>query len=308
MPRRDNELADHLSRLASSGGPVPAGTFEERLSRPSVEAADQDEGGVSRQGDTPQAALSEGGPVKVLPPGEHAVLATCSQEPSWIDEIRGYLKEAILPEDDAAAEKIARRARRSALVDGDLYRRGANGIFLKCISQEEGRDLLADVHGGECGSHASIRTLVGKAFRQGFYWPTALQDATELVRRCEACQFHAKQIHQPAQSLQTIPLSWPFAVWGLDILGPFPRALGGYEHLYVAIDKFTKWTEAEPVVKINKQSAIKFIRGLVSRFGVPNRIITDNGTQFTSDAFLEYCGDIGIQICFASVAHPRSNG
>jgi hypothetical protein len=67
-----------------------------------------------------------------------------------------------------------------------------------------------------------------------------LHDSSELVKACEACQFHAKQIHVPAQDLQTIPLSWPFAVWGLDILGPFPHALGGYRYLYVAIDKFTK--------------------------------------------------------------------
>ena len=60
------------------------------------------------------------------------------------------------------------------------------------------------------------------------------------MKACEACQFHAKQIHQPAQGLQTIPLSWPFAVCGLDILGPFPWANGGYLYLYVATDKFTK--------------------------------------------------------------------
>jgi hypothetical protein len=62
-----------------------------------------------------------------------------------------------------------------------------------------------------------------------------------MVKRCEACQFHAKQIHQPTHELQTIPLTWPFAVWGLDILGPFPRVQGGYRYLYIAIDKFTKW-------------------------------------------------------------------
>jgi hypothetical protein len=74
--------------------------------------------------------------------------------------------------------------------------------------------LLTEIHGGECGSHSSSRTLVGKAFRHGFYWPTALQDAAEMVKSCKACQFHAKQIHTPAQALQMIPPSWPFAVWG----------------------------------------------------------------------------------------------
>jgi transposase InsO family protein len=129
-----------------------------------------------------------------------------------------------------------------------------------------------------------------------------------MVKRCEACQFHAKQIHQPAQELQTNPLTWPFAVWGLDILGPFPRAQGSYRYLYVAIDKFTKWVEVEPVCTIPARSAVKFIRGLVCHFGVPNRIITDNGSQFTSGLFREYCASASIKIYFASVAYPRSNG
>ena len=63
----------------------------------------------------------------------------------------------------------------------------------------------------------SSRTLTGKVFRSGFYWPTVLQDAAAIVQSCDACQFRAKQIHQPTQGLQTIPLSWPFAVWGLPL-------------------------------------------------------------------------------------------
>jgi transposase InsO family protein len=97
-------------------------------------------------------------------------------------------------------------------------------------------------------------------------------------------------------------------VWGLDIVGPFPRAIRGYEFLYVAIDKFTKWPKATPVVKINKQSAVEFIKSIICRFGVPNRIITNNGSQFTSGAFQGYCEDLGIQICYASPAHLESNG
>src|SRR5664279_4291087 len=85
--------------------------------------------------------------------------------------------------------------------DNDLYRKRPNGVALRCVSAEEGRELLADIHHGDCGHHSSAHTLTGKAFRSGFYWPTALQDATELVRSCEACQFNAKKIHQLAQEL-----------------------------------------------------------------------------------------------------------
>jgi transposase InsO family protein len=147
-----------------------------------------------------------------------------------------------------------------------------------------------------------------KPFGMAFYWPTTLQDAIELIRRCKTCQFYAKQIHTPAQMMQMISPSWSFVMWGLDILGLFSRAFGGFGYLYVAVDKFTKWPEATPVVKINKQYAFKFIKLIFCRFGVSNRIITNNGSQFTSRVFQEYCEDLGIQIFYASIAHPESNG
>ncbi|XP_073353747.1 uncharacterized protein [Aegilops tauschii subsp. strangulata] len=102
---------------------------------------------------------------------------------------------------------MARQATAYCIQDGELYKKQPNDVSLRCISREQGIELLADIHGGNCGHHSLSRTLVSKAFRSGFYWPTALHDATELVKSCEACQFHAKQIHLPAQGLQTIPLS-----------------------------------------------------------------------------------------------------
>src|SRR5205809_1839529 len=112
----------------------------------------------------------------------------------------------------------------------------------------------------------------------------------------------------PAQELQTIPITWPFAVWGLDMVGPLQKAPGGYTHLFVAIDKFTKWIEAKPVATITAAKAKEFFQDTVVRFGVPNRIITDNSTQFTGSEFKDWCEEIGIKICYASVAHPQSNG
>ena len=78
--------------------------------------------------------------------------------------------------------------------------------------------------------------------------------------------------------------------------------------MYIAIDKFTKWPEVEAVRKVTAQSAVKFFKGLVCRFGVPNRVITDNDTQFTSRTFMQYIQDLGNKVYFASVAHPWSNG
>ena len=76
--------------------------------------------------------------------------------------------------------------------------------------------------------------------------PLAVADATRIVRTCQGCQFYARQTHLPAQALQTIPITWLFAVWGLDLVGPLQKAPEGYTHLLVAIDKFSKWIEVRP--------------------------------------------------------------
>src|SRR5881394_3799805 len=149
---------------------------------------------------------------------------------------------------------------------------------MRCISKEDGRRLLKEIHSGICGNHAASRTLVGKAYMQGFFWPTAVTDADELVGKCEGCQYFARQIHVLAQQLQTIPITWPFAVWGLDMVGPLQRAPGGYTHLFVAIDKFIKWIKAKPVATIIAAKVKEFFQDIMVRFGVPIRIITDNGT------------------------------
>jgi hypothetical protein len=87
---------------------------------------------------------------------------------------------------------------------------------------------LEEIHKGVCGNHASSRTLVSKAFRRAFYWPTTLGDAEELFRRCQWCQYFAKQQHVSAYKLVTIPPTRPFAYLGLDMIGPLPKALEGF--------------------------------------------------------------------------------
>jgi transposase InsO family protein len=148
---------------------------------------------------------------------------------------------------------------------------------------------------------------VGNAFLQGFYWPTAVADASEIVRTCEGCQFYARKSNLPAHALQAIPITWPFAVWGLDIVGPLRKAPGGFTHLLVAIDKFSKWVEVRPITNLRAEQAVTFFTDIVHRFGVPNSIITDNGSQFTGREFLEFCDKFHIRVDWAAVAHPQTN-
>jgi hypothetical protein len=74
-------------------------------------------------------------------------------------------------------------------------------VLMKCITQEAGIKLLEEIHSGTYDNHAASRTLVGKAFRVGFYWPSTVADAEKLVRHCDGCQFFVKHIHVPAHEI-----------------------------------------------------------------------------------------------------------
>jgi transposase InsO family protein len=133
-------------------------------------------------------------------------------------------------------------------------------------------------------------------------------DANEVVRTCEGCQFYACKTNLSAHALQTIPITWSLPVWGRDIVGPLRKAPGTYTHPLIVVDKFSKWIEAHPITNLRAEQTVSFFTNIIHRFGVPNSIITDNGSQFTCRKFLEFCDKHHIRLDWAVVAHPQTNG
>ena len=131
-------------------------------------------------------------------------------ESSWMDPIWGYLVEGTLASDPKEASKLRARSERFTVHRGTLYKRGFSTPILKCVGKEDTNYILREVHEGICGNNIGARTLVGKTLRQGYYWPTMLKDATELVRKCKACQEHAKISHLPSEPLMSVTSHWPF--------------------------------------------------------------------------------------------------
>jgi hypothetical protein len=168
--------------------------------------------------------------------------------------------------------------------------------------------ILEEIHKGICGNHASSCTLVSKAFQRAFYWPTALRDAEELVRRCQGCQYFTKQQHISAYKLVTKPPTLPFVCSGLDMIGPLPTALGGFNRVLVAIDKFTKWIMVKPVTCPKANRVLNFLDELVHLYELPHRIIRELGSNFNNHQFWEYCENSGINVRYVSVTHLRANG
>jgi transposase InsO family protein len=316
VPRRYNEEADKLAMIASGRITVPPNVFARDVAQPSVTLEPHPSNCTEPSGAPSNPAGAE--PMDEDPSNEAFVLSllegygadedeAMDVEPLVrqiyrLDRPRGTSLGPVRGQAHRQDGQILRPRRWRAVQARRLWHPAAMRVH------PQGRELLRDIHAGVCGHHVAPRTLVGNAFRQGFYWPTAVADASEIVRTCEGCKFYARKSNLPAHVLQTITITWPFAVWGLDIVGPLRKAPGGYTHPLVAIDKFSKWVEMRPITNLRAEQAVTFFTDIVYRFGVPNSIITDNGSQFAGRKFLEFCDKFHICVDWAAVAHPQTNG
>src|SRR4051812_23335944 len=282
IPRDDNTRADKLAKLASSPtGELDPTIYIEHLSLPSI---------------------------------DRESIMEIDMMDCWINPIKAYLEKGILPEDKIEAKRIERKSSKFIVHEGKLLRKSITNTeihpFLQCLRPEEAELALLEIHEGMCGNHVGPRSLVHKAVRQGFYWPTMLEDAKDLVRKCPKCQIFASFTHEAATNLVSIISPIPFAQWGIDLLSSFPVAkTGQFQFLVVAVDYFTKWIETEPLALVKAANIEKFVwKSIICRYGLPRAIIADNGPQFNCKSFKDFCEKWRINLKFASVAHPESNG
>lgn len=230
--------------------------------------------------------------------------------PSWMDEIYAYLKHEKLPTDTKEAYRVRCKASYFYLDPSDqMYRRSFTGPDLKVVHDSQVENVLRELHEGSSGCHSGGRSLSHRALTQGYWWPKMKKTSEEYAKKCEQCQKHATHLLWPAEVLQPITSPWPFAQWGLDLVGKLLTAPGGYKHLITATDYYTKWVEAEPLITITATDVERFLwKNIISRFGVPYAIISDNGTQFVAEAIEKLCKKYNVRIFHSSVSYPQGNG
>jgi hypothetical protein len=194
ITRRYNETADELAKIALGQTTVPLDVFSRDLHQPSVKTDDTPK--PEEASAQPEAPLAAEGEALRVEEERNGV----TPNRNWQTPYLQYHHRGELPLDRAEARRLARRARSFVLLgdEKELYHRSPSGILQQCISIAEGQELLQEIHSGACGHHAAPRALVGNAFRQGFYWPTVVADATRIVRTCQGCQFYARQTHLSA--------------------------------------------------------------------------------------------------------------
>ena len=115
--------------------------------------------------------------------------------------------------------------------------------------------------------------------------------------------------NKPLGPLQLIPPAWPLQRWGMDLVSPLPAAQRNYKYVVVVVEYFTKWIKAKPLVNITSEAVRKFFwQNIICIFGVLKELTVDNGKQFDSQLFKEFCHSMGTKVMFISVYHPQSNG
>jgi hypothetical protein len=196
-----------LAKSAAQGLPLPSEVFFETIKAPSVELM------------------------------ERAVLVISRvHSEDWRTEIISFLQGNCISHDKAYNKRIEVRTRPYVIIGGELYKHGVCSPLLNCLSRTEGVELMKEIHAGLCGSHIGSRPLLGKVFRQGFYWPKAASVAAELVQKCENCQKYARDQKQPSSLTQLIQPTWSLQRWGLDLLGSLPPVQGNLRYVVVAVE------------------------------------------------------------------------
>jgi ribonuclease HI len=208
IARRYDETADELAKIASGRTTVPPDIFSRDLHQPSVKTDDTlepEKASVQPEAPSAQPEAPSAPEGEALRVEEERNGVTPNR--NWQTPYLQYLHRGELPHDEAEARRLARRAKSFVLLgDGkELYHRSTSGILQRCISIAKGQELLQEIHSGACGHHAAPRALVGNAFRQGFYWPTVVADATRIVCTYQGCQFYAKQTTCPLRLCKQYP-------------------------------------------------------------------------------------------------------
>ncbi|GJZ27750.1 reverse transcriptase domain-containing protein [Tanacetum coccineum] len=149
---------------------------------------------------------------------------------TWMTSIINYLKRGVWPEDQNKARALRMKIGQYVMEEGVLFKKSYLMPMLWCVGPSQANYIIREKHIGTCSMHLKARSVVAKAIRQGYYWPTMHQDARE-------------EIHNG----------------GMDVLGPLPEAPGKVKFVIVAVDYFTKWIEAKPLAKTTGKEVKKFV-------------------------------------------------
>ncbi|KAJ9189416.1 hypothetical protein P3X46_000712, partial [Hevea brasiliensis] len=252
--------------------------------------------------------------LKIKARSEPAYCFMIEEEPDrkpWYHDILVYCRTREFPLGVSKNEKkMIRRLALGYFPSGEtLYKRSSNGELLRCVDAKEAKKILFETHEGNCATHANGHVMAKQIMRRGYFWTTMEKDCIEYFRKCHKCQIYADPINVPPHKLFNLVSPWPFAMWGIDVIGPInPKASNGHRFILVAIDYFSKWVEATSYAHITRNRS-RFLRSnIICRHGLPNEIVTDNAKNLNGPKIQKLCDQYKIRHLNSSPYRPQMNG
>ncbi len=167
--------------------------------------------------------------------------------------------------------------------------------------------ILEHYHCNPMSGHAGIFKTY-KRIQEVAFWPGMWSDIKQFVKRCVKCQTLKSDQRKPAGKMQKINSTRPNQLLGVDIMGPLPRSTNQNEYLLGFVDYFTRWVEMFPIRSATAQTVANvFRKEILTRWGVPDFLISDRGTQFVSAIFKEVCEHWNVTPKLTTAYHPQTN-
>jgi hypothetical protein len=168
---------------------------------------------------------------------------------------------------------------------------------------------MFEFHSSLCGGHHFWKATSHKILRARYYWPTVFTDICRRVRACIKCQRFSGKQQLKSLPLNHVAVSGPFQQWGLDFIGEIhPTSSGQHRWILTTTDFFTKWIEAIPTRSTSHKVIIGFLEDLITRFGCPRKIVTDNATSFKAELLVRFYEQFRINLIHSTPYYPQGNG
>jgi hypothetical protein len=230
----------------------------------------------------------------------------------WYDDIKFYLTHVSALHHLDPKKRRAYRLKSAPfqIVNGILFRKNFDGILMHFLARDEVDKVLSELHAGEAGGHFGGDTTTHKVLREGYYWPTLFKDAHTLCCKCVICQKASRRVQKVAFSLQPISVDLPFQQWGLDIIGPIkPTSSQQHKYIITTTDYFTRWSKVVPLKVVNTSQVIVFLNSnIITRFGIPECLVFDNASYFSSLDMSAFSLEKGINLKYYAIYYPQGNG
>jgi hypothetical protein len=188
----------------------------------------------------------------------------------------------------------------------NLYWRDPIRILLKCLYENEAKQVTIEIHRGVCGGHHHWKATTLNILKVGYYWPTLFSDVFTIVRACNECHKFVGKHKLLSLPLKPITVSGPFQQWELELISEINSPSSGKNKwILTSTDYFTKWIEVVPTRNATDKVIMNFLdTNIFARFGCHNKIITENAKAFKSKSMIYVCGSHKISLTHSTPYYP----